>query len=299
MTCDIKLGVLGGDMRQYVLACGLAAEGFEVAAYGFDLCDGSSCDTGAFATKCSSPECAIRASSAVILPIPASSDNIILNCPLSSRGGVRICDILDKCSGKLVIGGKLSPQIRAMCTERGIEYVDFYEREELQIANAVPTAEGAVETALRELSVTLFGADAVICGYGRIAKVLSPLLRAFGAKVTVVARRREPRAWCDALGFNSADMSELGDAVKNADVIFNTVPQTIITSDILKNMKKSTVIIDLASKPGGVDLESSKEHGIKTVWALALPGKTAPISAGRIILKTVLDILAEKGVCAQ
>ena len=61
-------------------------------------------------------------------------------------------------------------------------------------------------------------------------------------------------------------------------------------------MHKDTLIIDLASKPGGVDFNAAKECGIKTIWALALPGKKLPVSAGKIMARTVIDTLEDMEV---
>jgi dipicolinate synthase subunit A len=47
---------------------------------------------------------------------------------------------------------------------------------------------------------------------------------------------------------------------------------------------------------GGVDFETAGHLGIKTVWALSLPGKVAPITSGAIIKDTILNIIAEEGV---
>lgn len=46
----------------------------------------------------------------------------------------------------------------------------------------------------------------------------------------------------------------------------------------------------------GVDLEAAGDLGIKTIWALSLPGKTAPITAGEIILDTIGNCLSEQEV---
>ena len=42
-----------------------------------------------------------------------------------------------------------------------------------------------------------------------------------------------------------------------------------------------------------MDFEAAKEAGVKVIWALSLPGKTAPITAGKIIKDTILNILNE------
>ena len=54
------------------------------------------------------------------------------------------------------------------------------------------------------------------------------------------------------------------------------------------------LIIDLASKPGGVDFDTAAQLGIKVVWALGLPGKIAPITSGEIIADTISGIIQER-----
>ena len=55
-------------------------------------------------------------------------------------------------------------------------------------------------------------------------------------------------------------------------------------------------MIDLASKPGGVDLDAAARLGKRVVWALSLPGKVAPVTAGRAIQTAIYNILSELGV---
>ena len=45
---------------------------------------------------------------------------------------------------------------------------------------------------------------------------------------------------------------------------------------------------------GGVDFETASRLGRKTVWALSLPGKVAPITAGDMIACTIRNILKER-----
>ena len=49
-------------------------------------------------------------------------------------------------------------------------------------------------------------------------------------------------------------------------------------------------------RSAGVDLEAAKELGVKVIWALSLPGKVAPVTAGEMIKNTVLNIINEMGV---
>lgn len=45
-----------------------------------------------------------------------------------------------------------------------------------------------------------------------------------------------------------------------------------------------------------MDLEAARELGVRVVWALSLPGKVAPVTAGRSIKNTIYNILNELGV---
>ena len=75
------------------------------------------------------------------------------------------------------------------------------------------------------------------------------------------------------------------------DIIFNTVPRTVLGEEELKIIGKGTLIIDLASKPGGVDIKAADKMGMSVIWALSLPGKVAPVTSGRIIADTILGYL--------
>ena len=59
---------------------------------------------------------------------------------------------------------------------------------------------------------------------------------------------------------------------------------------------KDILIIDLASVPGGVDFAAAKDKGIEAVWALSLPGKYAPESAGAIIADVLDELFESEGL---
>ena len=175
------------------------------------------------------------------------------------------------------------------------EVCDYLLREELSLRNAVPTAEGAVQLALEELPVTLSGLPVLIVGLGRIGTALAGILRGFGAEVTAAVYDPRGAAKARLHGIRSVPTRRMGG---NYGLVFNTVPKLIFDRDVLSRFDRKTLFIDLASKPGGIDMEAAAELGLKTVWALGLPGKTAPITAGEIVAETVSSILAERsGAC--
>ena len=159
--------------------------------------------------------------------------------------------------------------------------------------NTIATAEGAIEIAIRETPFTLCGAKCLVCGFGNVGKTLSKTLLSLGCDVCCTYRKFKDKAWIEVFGARPIEAENIKNTVKNQDIIFNTVPHKIISADVLENVSSDAVIIDLASKPGGVDFDAAQKLGKKVIWALSIPGKTAPQTAGKAISNTVINILGE------
>lgn len=283
--------IAGGDMRFAALAEQLAEDN-RVFATGFDKSAFSS-DKVTVIDNIGLMPCK---GDHLILPLPVSNDGITLNTPfyketipLSGLTGL----VKD---GGTVFGGRVSPEVREIFRESGIEIIDYFEREELSVLNALATAEGALQIALEEQPTIISGEKILILGMGRIAKTLIRILSGFGADITVAARKYSDLAWAEVFGCGSCHIGSLKDspALSGAGLIFNTVPELILDETALEHCSKSALIIDLASKPGGMDFEAAGRLGLRAVWALSLPGKTAPVSSGRIIGKAIENILKER-----
>ena len=325
-----KLAVIGGDARQLIAASALKAAGYEVMLYGFsekntnddmsdttadrgpvvdslccssssvrphellhNLADGTVCDCG---VVCASAAEALYKCDAVILPLPVSGDGVHISMPLAPNCRltfIELCAMMTENGVKLLCGGKLPQGLSSLCGIRGITLFDYYDSDEFSIANAVPTAEGAIEIAMHETPMTLDGSTALVIGYGRIGKVLARLLASLGVKVTASARKAADLAWIRASGYTAVETGKLLEVLygRKFDIIFNTVPRTVLGEEALKIIGKGTLIIDLASKPGGVDIKAADKMGMSVIWALSLPGKVAPVTSGRIIADTILGYL--------
>ena len=175
----------------------------------------------------------------------------------------------------------------------GAELID-YEREELIIKNAVPSAEGALQIAMEEMQKTIHGSYALVTGFGRIGKIIARYLSALGAHVSVSARRQSDLAWISVLGYTPLETGRLKGRLSGFDVVFNTVPAVILTRELLSELPEHCVIIDIASMPGGVDFAAARTLSRKAIHALSLPGKVAPITAGRAIRDVLYIILNER-----
>lgn len=272
--------VIGGDLRNAHLAGLLAEDSSENRVYGMFM-DRDVKLSGKIA-RSNDVRLVLPQSDVVIFPLPMLGTSGAINTPLSD-GHLAVEECFSYIPPEaIVVAGKIPPEVCEMACEKGIDMVDYLEREELAVLNAVPTAEGAVEIALRELPVTLFGSTCIVTGHGRIARVLIGLLRAFGADVRVVARKHSDLAWIRIAGATAVHLSDIDRHLKDANVLFNTVPAVILGEDKLSKLGRNCLVIDLASKPGGVDFDTARKLELKTIWALSLPGKVAPITAGAV-----------------
>ena len=67
-----------------------------------------------------------------------------------------------------------------MAQVRGLTIQDYFAREELAVANAVPTAEGAVQLAMEHLPITIHGARVLVVGFGRVGRTTAQRFQALG-----------------------------------------------------------------------------------------------------------------------
>ncbi len=274
---------IGGDLRLAAAHSYIKKSGFDSTTFLLEKADILSSDEKSIV---------FPYSDVYVLPLPVSGDGIHINSPLSdlSLSFSEFFSLIDKKS--LVFGGLFPEEIKLMAKSKNISLLDYYNFEEFQIRNSIPTAEGALEIALREMSVTLYGTKSLILGYGRISKVLAPMLKAMGSEVSLSSRKRESMLWSEISGFKAINTSSVSESIGEYDLIINTVPSQILKEDLLKKLKDDCLIIDLASRPGGVDMKKASEIGKRVIWALGLPGKCAPLSAGHIISNTILSMLS-------
>lgn len=283
-----RISVIGGDLRQITIADYFAKDGFNVSVYGFDRKH-----IPESVTASETLGDALADSHTIVLGIAPCNDKMTLVTPYWSDSISATSLISHLTPGSTVIGGKLPQGFIKLCDDAGIRTIDYADREDFAVSNAIPTAEGALAIAMNELPFTLHNSNCLVTGFGRIGKILARYLSALGANVTCTARKHSDLAWIDALGYTPVHTNNLYTTVYDFNIIFNTIPKHIFDHNILRNVRPGTLIIDLASKPGGVDLESASALGIKVVWALSLPGKVAPATAGKIIKNTVANILSE------
>ena len=275
-----KIAVIGGDRRFFYLAKSLEADGYNVAVFGSGE-GGQDIDE------------ALKGVFAAVLPFPISPDGVYLN---ATEGKLRLSLLFEKLSEygvERVFGGAVSDAVLRLAESYGISICDYGKSEAVALKNALCTVEGALQIALENLPITLHSCRTAVLGYGRIGRILCCELRSLGANVRGVARKNGDIAKMEIDGVEPYRFTELSDALDGAELIFNTVPAPVMDGRVLPLLKNSPLVIDLASAPGGVDRGAAKALGINVIWALSLPGKTAPKSAAEIIKEEVIFALSE------
>lgn len=267
--------VMGGDRRMEYAAERLS-DCFEVFTYGFSQ---------------SPPIWELKQADVLVLPYLSLSGEY-LNTPLLSQKipAVSALDLLK--FGGTVFGGGLDDAFLSYCAERCAKVHDFFDDELLTADNARLTAEGALETVLRETDFSVEGAKVLVLGFGRVGKACAAAFSALGAEVTVSARSLSARENARNTGYRACEFISLG-ALKRADVIINTVPEKVLLRKDLEKIKKDAFILDLASKPFGTDFDAAKDLGLKAETAPGLPGKTAPKTAGSFIAEAIIRLTKE------
>lgn len=282
-----SFAVIGGDRRQAEMAESLVEDGYTVFAAAME---GAIFFNG---VQKASLQQAVENSQAVILPLPVSVDGKTLNAPLSDQRIPLDDSFAHLLSDKKVFCGMAPRLVRTSDLWNGAAVYDYSAQEEFAVRNSVPTAEGAIEIAMREFPGTINGSRCLVAGYGRIGKVLCGMLRGLGAQVTATARKSKDLAWIESSGCRALSTSQLW-KTNGYDLIFNTIPQMVFDAHTLARCAGDALVIDLASAPGGVDFEAAKRLGIRAIQALSLPGKCAPRAAGQIIKTTVYHMIEEE-----
>jgi len=276
-------------MRQVKLASLLAKDGHQVRAFAVEQVrpDG--------VTTAHTLNAAVADAACIILPLPLSRECGKVNTPLSDTV-LPISQLFATLHPtQTICGGRVDPDAFALAADHGLALLDYYAREELVVANAVATAEGAIQMAMEGTSTILTDTNALVVGFGRIGKVLAHRLRALGVHVTVSARKFADLAWITAYGYQGVHTNTLAEHLPGQQLVFNTVPHLTLDAERLQRLDPDATLIDLSSKPGGIDFSAAAALELKTIWALGLPGKVAPVSAAAIIRDTIYNILSEQG----
>ncbi len=220
----------------------------------------------------------------VVMPIPTTICNGYLNLPGDKKKIEEIVQCINKKS--LIITCNYFSNTH--------KTIDLNKREDFTYLNAIPTAEGAIELAIKESEKSLAYSSALITGFGHVGKILADRIKRLFKNVTIAARSPHDLSYAQALGYETINIYELSDQIHRFDTIFQTVPSLIIGKKEICYMKDTAIVIELSSGSVGTDTKYTKEAGCRVIDAPALPTRVAPVTAGEILTKCVLSIITKE-----
>lgn len=285
----IKVALLGGDLRQKILAEELVKAGAEVKVIGLPGLEGVQGVTiGKTIVE------TIEDSSTIILPMPGVNNQGQVFSPLADSPLYFTEETLESLSpNTLILVGIAGNYLPDLLAESGHKLLEIAELDDLAILNSIPSAEGALQLAMEQTDITIHGSESFVLGYGRCGVTMARMLWALGAKTTVFARSSKDLARIYEQGLVGSNYDSLPELISKADIIFNTVPAMLLPADVLAKAKKTAVVIDIASSPGGTDFSAAQELGLKAILAPGLPGKVAPRTAGQILSQVIPPLILE------
>lgn len=177
-----------------------------------------------------------------------------------------------------------------------LKFYEYMADDATAYKNSVATAEGVIAETIIRSDININGSNCLITGYGRCARIIADRFKALNSNVTIIERIGHKRAQARAYGYNAIDFnpdnsSDYYNDFNKYDYVINTVPQMVVDKHMLERFNRNVTIIDIASKPGGVDYDYCKKNNINAVNALGLPGKYSPKTSAGILYEVISDKL--------
>lgn len=290
MLKGLQIAVIGGDARQIEVIRKLSELGAKISLIGYEQLDHSF--TGAVKEKIT--EINFKEIDAIILPVAGTSTDGEVDTIFSNEQIILTEKLLTEtplhCT---VYSGITNEYLTKITTNANRKLVLLFDRNDVAIYNSIPTVEGILMLVIQNTDYTIHGSKTVVLGLGRNGLTISRVFSSLGAKVKVGARKAEHIARIEEMGLDSFYLEELEKNIKDADIIINTIPHLVVTAEVISKMPYHTLIIDIASKPGGTDFRYAEKRGIKAILTPSLPGIVAPKTAGQILANVLTELMVE------
>jgi dipicolinate synthase subunit A len=290
MLTGMQIAVIGGDARQLEIIRKLTELDARLSLIGFEQLDHAF--TGAVKEKLD--EVDFSNMDALILPVPGTNLEGHVETIFSNEKVILTAEMLLKTPEHCTIYSGISNTfLNGITKETNRQLVQLFERDDVAIYNSIPTVEGTIMMAIQHTDFTIHGSNITVLGLGRVGMSVARTFHALGAKIKVGARKTEHLARITEMGLTPFHLNEIEQQVKDTDILINTIPLLIVTASVISKLPTHTLIIDLASKPGGTDFRYAEKRGIKALLAPGLPGIVAPKTAGQILANVLAQLLQD------
>ncbi|WLR53204.1 dipicolinic acid synthetase subunit A [Bacillus tianshenii] len=290
MLTGMHIVVMGGDARQLEVIKKLAELDATISLVGFEQLDHGF----AGAVKKELAEINFSEVDSFILPVPGTNLEGKVDTVFSNEEIILTEDLLKQTPEHcLIFSGISNSYLNEITTNAKRSLIQLFERDDVAIYNSIPTVEGTIMMVIQHTDITIHSSKVLVLGLGRVGMSTARTFHALGAKVKVGARKSEHLARITEMGLEPFHLDELEDHADDADVVINTIPAQVVTASVISKLPAHSLIIDLASKPGGTDFRYAEKRGVKALLAPGLPGIVAPKTAGQIVANVISSLLDE------
>ena len=291
MLANRQIVVVGGDARQLEVIHQLIAAKAKVTLVGYS-------ELTQFQHTCTFAnwhEIKLDKIDLIILPVSGVCKNGEVEAVFHQKTVFLTDEIIQQTHKDcLFMSGVASLAFKEKMKRLNRKLVCLFERDDLAIYNSIPTVEGTLMMVIQNTDFTIHHAKIAVLGFGRIGMSLARTFHMLGAKVKVGTRKPEDLARAFEMGIEGFRIKDLPEHLSDIDIIIQTIPAEILDAKRLCFVHPKTLIIDLASRPGGTDFEFAKKRGMKVIHALGLPGIVAPKTAGKMLAQVIQNVWEEE-----
>ncbi|MBR3646009.1 MAG: hypothetical protein IKN54_06285 [Lachnospiraceae bacterium] len=210
---------------------------------------------------------------------PFSKDNIhvntILNRPLP------ISEFIDNLSSdSIVFGGSIKRDIFSSLTTKTKHVYDYLSDKDIVRYNANLTANGLLHDIIEHTPFSLLSSNVFIIGYGNCGRSIASLLSNLVKSIYIYDHTESNIERVINDGYNEIYYNEIKNKLSKFNVIINTVPDVVLTDELLSAADKSSFFFEIASYPFGFKKHIFDQLNLNLVYCLGLPGKYTPLDAG-------------------
>ena len=188
----------------------------------------------------------------------------------------------------VIFSGIKNEYVAQKCAHHGLAYHIMMDDKEIAKKNAVPTSEGVIAYLVTSRQSTIAGARMLVIGYGICGSDLAGRLKVLDAEVYTLVRNGEKEELARKNGIIPIYLHGL--FAHGFDAIINTVPSPVLTDEMIEKLG-GVLLIDIASKPYGINMAAARRLNEKSTLLPAIPGKYAVKTSGEVLGQYIENII--------
>lgn len=238
--------------------------------------------------ECTNLEKAIANSNIVVTGIPISKDKEYLTGEYTNLK-ISLEEFFLNLKNNFLISGMVPEKFNEMLKKNNNKFLDILKDERYVITNAKITVEGIIKYLIENTENTIFNSKILVLGYGRIGKILCNVLKNFTENIYCMPNSKEEEELLNANAINTISKENLNNNLTKFEIIVNTIPKLVLDKKEIELLNKEVFVLDIASKPGGINREIAQKNNIKFSWKLGIPAEISPIACAEKIKNIIYE----------